>query len=383
MTTVTGSVSIDFSGIGDVNPWTDANVSVVTDNNMAFQVLNGLLTSGSGSAYAGFIYNASAPSGTITSKAELGRDSTLYFDPDGPAIIDASGNGYWLRVVHNDIRIYRLDAWVPTLIGASINQAFNLYDRVELELNPATGALVSRHEGTQLDTVTDTTYSTNLYAGAVKNRDNSLGARGIRSWAADGYATTDSITTDGATVPGSTESYTPSGFASGTPNAGTLTQGTRSITLTSVNGTQFTVPAIADQGAACLFGTDVTVTITNGTEQATDTMTWLPSSGLDYVTLTSLSSDQSSLLLAWNGTAEVGGQLIFPDTWTVNAAAEIVSAPEGVSTCYYISPSEGANTVFEAFTVTIGADGQIVLSIKKLASRKLNSVKLTSSKLIG
>lgn len=189
MATVTGDIAVNFQALADANPWTDANYAVISSGGAnSFQVSSGVLIP-NGSGPTVFRYVGGAPSGVISAKVELNRDSTLYNDQAGPVIMDASGNGYYIRVNGPACTIRRFDAFVDS--GGSVvnpgNQTFSALSTFELTLDPSTGDLEIFLNGVSIGTGNDQTYSAGLAAGAYKVDDNN-NAGGIVSFAADGYA---------------------------------------------------------------------------------------------------------------------------------------------------------------------------------------------------
>ena len=247
MTTVTGDIAVNFQALDDANPWTDADYAVISSGGTnSFQVLSGvLLPNGSGPTV--FRYIGGAPTGVISAKAELNRDSTLYNDQAGPVIMDASGNGYYIRVNGPACTIRRFDAFVDS--GGSVvnpgNQTFSALSTFELTLDPSTGDLEIFLNGVSIGTGNDTTYDTGLAAGAYKVDDNN-NAGGIVSFAADGYAAAPTVTEG---LPSSTLRV------NGTPIASTTV--TRIVTLA---GTEVFNGSVSTNASGVLPALDLSAT---------------------------------------------------------------------------------------------------------------------------
>lgn len=100
------------------------------------------------------------------------------------------------------------------------------------------------------------------------------------------------------------------------------------------------VPVLKDETQYELFGTKI-ITFSDGEKSATISRTFLPPVGMNYVTLSGeLDTSTNSLLHDYDDPAEVGGQIVFPDTMTVSEKGIPETDLDGTQICWYISPAK-------------------------------------------
>ena len=178
---VTGEIEIDFTGVSDVNPYVDALVVAVGNG---VKVAGGAAkspTSGGG------FYTAATPTGTdIRSRITI-NGSNPAGDAVGPALINTSGDGYWLHSRTTTTRIYSVIGGVEgSQIGANTTVEAFAGDDTELRIDEATNTLTAYVNGTLIETFVDSTYTG--VRGGIFSRFQNNNATGVAVWAADGYA---------------------------------------------------------------------------------------------------------------------------------------------------------------------------------------------------
>ena len=221
MATVTAEVVIDVSGLADVDPYINALITAVADG---VKVSDGALKSPD-TEHGGFI-TVAAPSGDVIEVfAEMVDIKSS--DPAGPMLLNSDGNGYWLRCNATEVRPYKVINYVPTTRMGAATITFNALDQVSIKIDESDGTITSYHNGSLIETLTDTDY-TSLKAGFFSIRTNS-NEGGAASWGADGYAATVDYTVrksaTGVTV---THTLTADGISTATLDGESLTIDTQS-----------------------------------------------------------------------------------------------------------------------------------------------------------
>lgn len=197
--TATGDVAIDFSPLGNSDPYTNANLTLI-DTGYNVQIATNVLrpsNGGSGQFDARRIYwnGAMSAATTIRSKVEIGNAGSG--DEIIAYLIQNGGSGYALRINQTSVGIHTVTgvAGSPTfsgLISGTLGTAAS-GDVVTLELALSTNTLTVYLNGVAVSgsgpggllAVVDATYTTGLAPGLGFNAQNSS-ASTIRSWAGDG-----------------------------------------------------------------------------------------------------------------------------------------------------------------------------------------------------
>lgn len=229
MATVTGDIQINFAPLPDETGWTDPDY---TQFGTRLDIVSGSLRSGSGISY---FRTVSVPTENILkAKIELSGEPTG--DPCGPAFINASGNGYWLRSNYNEFHINTLISGVPTRIGANILQTVTANDEIEIWLDLGTNTITTYHNGVELESLVDTTYTTDLHSGYVSSRENTASA-GAVSFAGEGYSVVATATLDAPLVYGAAFSGTYSNYTGVPTGPATITDSQSNVLSVAVTVT--------------------------------------------------------------------------------------------------------------------------------------------------
>jgi hypothetical protein len=199
--------TFDFSALANTTTWSDSNFSQDLTNYSQGQVVSQTANSS--------LHCVCAPRGgsgvmrakltgrtwgtTIGSKITLNgirghavTDDVTYLD----IVIETGANawkGYSLQIQNGFQSLFRLDNATDfnestppnTAIATSTSDTIAEGDTFELTLNTSTGVLIGNHNGTQLTTATDATYSTGLCAGFQVNSAN-LGGTGVSLFVSTG-----------------------------------------------------------------------------------------------------------------------------------------------------------------------------------------------------
>tara|TARA_R110001632_G_scaffold90907_1_gene195095 strand:- start:1969 stop:2823 length:855 start_codon:yes stop_codon:yes gene_type:complete len=193
MTTATGDYAIDWSGVGDINPYTSADFAA--EGGGAFKIQTGMLRPAASSGRRFFAYTGEAVSGDIyVAKVEVGHsDATAAGDFTGPAILDVSGNGYGIEANGATTRLRRVTAWVGSSIDGVTDTTYSVGDVFKITVNAATGAIEGFKNDVSYTSATDATHSTGFRPGVFSNWGNT-NAAGAVSFAADNVGAALSLT---------------------------------------------------------------------------------------------------------------------------------------------------------------------------------------------
>lgn len=241
MTTATGDVVRDFTGLSNQNPYLPTSFAAIDGNG---QILSGRFMDTDGGVDR-FRYTGTVSADTIVSTVEV-LESNTYF-AYGPAILNSSGEGYVVRFTYRSFfQLYRvaIDGTLTAIGPGEVEYTGGLAngDRVHLELIVSTGAIRAWIESeSDLLTTTDTTYSTGLSPGILFDSDG--GGAGPGSW---GGETSDTGGTLSATASFTSPAATMSASGSvGLTIAGTLTLTAPVVTMTA-SGTPLSKQIVTD-----------------------------------------------------------------------------------------------------------------------------------------
>lgn len=191
--------AIDFSVLGDANPYTNA---LITNLNGSAQIASGVFRPNTlNSIPQRFIYSGAVSGDTMRVSARVAAGGN--YNEWGIGFINASGNGYWVRYTWaNTFSIYRIDGDTPTLIsdqedatagGLSVDALFHL------DITLSTGYIEASYEdpnGTPAVNTpttfgvfcTDTTYGAGAGLKPAMIFDNEDGSFLLKAWGADAGA---------------------------------------------------------------------------------------------------------------------------------------------------------------------------------------------------
>jgi hypothetical protein len=164
----------NFSGVGDTNPYTVTGVTEIDGPN-SVRVVSGAIRNVAGNG-AGADWrlriNGTATATTIRASVELAGGGS--YNRKGPAILNASGEGYaFLTSYNNDGFLYEIasDGTATLLVNEDLT-SYTLVSgsRIHLELDPATGALRCFAEGVQITAMntTDATFNASMMPGVAQ-----------------------------------------------------------------------------------------------------------------------------------------------------------------------------------------------------------------------
>jgi hypothetical protein len=192
MATVTGEFQVDFAGLSDTNPYTNANFDALTGT---ARIASGLWRTIDPGTLAQWHLDPGAYTfgNVIRAKVELGNATG--FDGLWANVIDASGNGYGVRMSGGDtLTRLRWDAFAGAEILTEPMTAAD-GDQMEIEYTKSTGAVRVYYNSTLISALnlTDSTHAAATLQAGLSQRPNDAGQGGIRSFAADGLASAGSI----------------------------------------------------------------------------------------------------------------------------------------------------------------------------------------------
>jgi hypothetical protein len=152
-------------------------------------ILGGLRPSGSGNSRKVIFNEPLDPGKDPVAYISPAEDGVLWNDFIGPALLNAAGEGYWLRLHGNVGQIYIMDAGGGG--GSALAASFSIpaplaADVYSLTIDGA-GLLTASLDGSPQSTHTDTTYTGLAPAAVCKDENNAL--RGMSEFGADGLMT--------------------------------------------------------------------------------------------------------------------------------------------------------------------------------------------------
>lgn len=233
MSTVTGDFSINFTGLSNVDPYTNSNLTALNANTV--KVLSGAAKNSGFVSGTYYRYNgAMSSSATLRAKLEVGTNGTsgdtLYV-----FLMTSGGNGYWARVSGTALVIWRLAALAGDLsiASATLPAAPVSGDQIVLELNQTTHTLTAYVNGVSKATGTDSTYTSGLAFGFGFESNNGNASTAL-SFAGDGVVAVAAVisgptpsgtlgTTTTATIGATTDQNTGTFYAVLATSSGALT----------------------------------------------------------------------------------------------------------------------------------------------------------------
>lgn len=201
MTTATGDFAINFAVLGDADPYTNANFSLI-DTGFNFKILTNVLRPSNGGSgqfglrrwrYTGTVTGGGA---TLESKIELGNGAGG--DEYQSGLLAADGSGYLMRGNQTSVSINTVDAagtYAGLISGTAGSAASG--DVLSLRWVPGTNTLTVFLNGVAVSgsgpggllAVVDSTYTSGLAHSLGFDAQNAS-ATTIASWAGDGITIT-------------------------------------------------------------------------------------------------------------------------------------------------------------------------------------------------
>lgn len=302
------------------------------------------------------------------------------------AVIDLSPPHYWSRagiafvdpITRTGVKVYLYQEGATLVIqeqvagadGASIAStsvgASGLIT-LDVDFNSTSGAITVFINATQVLTGTFAGTKTNLRAGIHAASDGTAGPsiRSLTTPAGASVPVIDDINTNEQVRVGS------SGNTITTSNLGTLTSlaiGSKSATSLSATGGDgtFSMPTLSDGVAYELMGIN-TATAGDGTSTADISVTLLPLSTQDYVTLSgTLNTTNTGVLYNFSPAAVVGDQIVFltASNTSVDAQGNLATDLVGTQQMWHIQAS---TKVARSYDVTTGESAGLTVSITGVA----------------
>lgn len=372
MATATGEIALNFAPLADIDPYANADY---TYSGATAKVVSGVLYTNwadPGTQTHLYLYSGSiTPGDVIRAKTEISYGSGVFGDSAGPAVANASANGYQVRMNGGEVTLQRLAAGVRTQINIVTGQTYASGDIVELELTVSTGRLEMFLNGGSLGVTTDTTYNTGMQAGVAAEWDNS-NANGVISFAADGYVSGAQITSSGAEARRGQTNYI---FDI---SGGSATQGASTVDIGGVNCPIVTYPGGGTGSVVCtipsnaplLYNATATLTYSDddGTSTPTTSVSFLPAGTDDYVVSTTPDLTSASVYNGYTGQAPQAGQNITHTiltsvtgkTFDVNSDGTwSLSSPVTVDETVqiFITDTDGSVGTTQTFTLSVGGGG--------------------------
>lgn len=365
MTTATGDFVIDFKVVADTSNYTNSNLTFLL--NPTAQVQSGLLNSTWNiSPRQIFVDTFHTFSSTKASRIEKNSPNTSGGEC-GPGLYTSTGNGYELKIIYDELRMYQVAAGVRgAAVGPQVNLSHAAGSVFELAID-GSGNLSAKCNGVDVGfgAVNDTTYAAStLRAGGFSDRDNSGGGyhSGIFSFGAVGIASAYSIDTITSPIAlGSSASITTTGL-------GTLTSLTigglavSSLSATGGDGT-FSVPSWTDGVQGFLIGASQAVIAGDGSNTANSVTTITAPANYTLVTLTSVNNTIG--YLGNQVSLNIGDQIIFPTAASLGISTNYIDVDSGIYTDY------AGSQVLYVRNVTTGMVTQITVINGNVAPSKL------------
>lgn len=185
MTTATGEFAVNYAGLGDSNPYTNASLTYISTGRA--QIASGVLRYASGNAEVAHRYNGAMGSGEIRSKIELGTIGTGG-DELGAAILNSSGDGYAVKITGTTSAVcVRLEALAIADFPSSGTISAATGDVWELRRNGNNFTVYQNGSIVSALSFTDSTVTTGLSFSPLIIANNT-GAATLISFAGDGIA---------------------------------------------------------------------------------------------------------------------------------------------------------------------------------------------------
>lgn len=375
----------DFTGLSNVNPWTDAGFRYISTPR--FEVNTGGIRPVSGLPVAMFdeLFTDDTCICEITIVSNIGSFS----DPVGPCIFvnggAEDGYGYLFECNATALRIRRRDAATGsgTAVGVQFAPAVTLAngDIMTLQYIKSTGELTAYQNGTLLATRTDTTYQADDLSPAVYGSRDNNGGRRVGEFGATGIDLLPTISSvnAGTLLAGSTgNTITFSGaFALSSLSIG----GVSATAITEVEPDEFTFsfPALADNTSHPGFGTR-TITASNGVDSITLSISYLPQTGYTFQTLAGDldTTTDASVIKDFDPAAAVTDQIAHRTETTVNADGTGSTTITGAQTAWHWDASTTTIYSYEILTGTLDGGG---LTARRLTASGLTARALTAKRL--
>lgn len=177
-------VSIAWSG-ADQDPYVDSRFTILNGD---MQLLNGGLRSSNTNAnHVKALYTETDIDPTLAIRSTIMSAETgiIWSDPIGPALLDDTGAGYWLKMNGNKAALYRITGDSLTNLNTNFTISPNLTDEYGLEVTTA-GVLRGMLNDVQQFQLSDTTYPhSTLHVAAISSKQNS-NAWGMSHFQGDG-----------------------------------------------------------------------------------------------------------------------------------------------------------------------------------------------------
>jgi hypothetical protein len=367
---VTGAFSIDFSGLPDTNPYSNADF-IKADPSSTARIVSGVFRAVNNNTPAAFLLDPVkwVPGDALTVKIELstaggGADSI------NAGVLDASGNGYVVWINGWGIQRRRMDGGSEAAGGADAwdaTRAMSNGDEVVVSYNKANGAFSVSVNGTPVTELNGTfiTHADKDLMPYFGPRPGNDGAGGIISLAVDG------VTSSSASPP-VISSATPSGTI-GTANSATVgcttdtEEGTLYAVLSETNnvstasGTQIKAGQNSTSAAAD-FADDAAVT---------DSTPEVAFSGLDpettyyYALVQETTEGFSNVLSGSFTTAAAPITAAYIRETLIDKLGDPVASVTGITMAvYHAVPTEAAPNPHEVIEdVATDSDGEIEVEI--------------------
>jgi hypothetical protein len=199
MTTATGDFAINFAALGNADPYTNSNLTLI-DTGWNFKILSSVLrpsSTGSGLFHMRRVrYNGAMNSGVVLkSKVEIGNSASG--DYIYTFLLKSDGSGYAVEIntVNVGIKSVATNGTLTGLQGATLS-AIASGDVIEIWWDPSNNLVSAYQNGVAIPgtgvgsklAITDTTWTSGLAPGHGFDDENSS-ASTIKSWAGDGIAT--------------------------------------------------------------------------------------------------------------------------------------------------------------------------------------------------
>lgn len=297
--------------IADVNPYVDADFTVVTNaakisGGGLKDAVSGVATGPAKAIYTGQLLDRSAD---IVARIEIKEGGDIWNDPFGPGLFveegEDEGNGYWLKINGNNARFHKVDDGLggALLDGKTTGISVAANDVFELRLSPA-GLLTGKQNDTTLFTTTISTYLDYVLPSAASSWENS-NAHTILSFGADGIVSdalsildvngSNTITSTGQIIIACTQGDTVTG----------VTLGGVALTITQQTFGSVTCAPFDIHTTAWHPGQSVDVVITDGATSPSQAVTLLSEPGYIYTVASSIDATYG-LLGQVTGTAVAG-----------------------------------------------------------------------------
>lgn len=353
MTTATGDFAIDFSGLGDVSPYTNVNFTV--EGASTFKIESGALEPNTG-GYTFFAYTDQATIGDVYVIKIETTFSNAGGNPAVAAVLDSFGDGYGLELNGSQTRMRRYESY--GLVGGALNfddVAYVSGDVFKLVFDESTGDLESFKNDVSYGTANNTQYTGTFRPGFLGTVNSNPSIAAIASLAIDnvGAAGPSITSTTDPAITGTAITIIGTGFGA-SQGLGSVKQEqgaeVETLSIVSWSDTSITATSATIESTSLKYGTQTLRVTDNAAAEDTTTFVANKSTNVDasngWEDITSIATVGQLITAA--GTLAISDQLAFDSVLTIQGGAATAFWFKGNADTTYAFDGATPNGTYEA-----------------------------------